>query len=65
MEFPVRCFSCGKVIGHLWKNYKEKIAAGEKPEQVFADLKIERYCCKRMFVGHIELVEDVLPYIRE
>jgi DNA-directed RNA polymerase subunit N len=65
MEFPVRCFSCGKVIGHLWKNYKEKITAGENPEKVFEDLGIKRYCCRRMFIGHVELVEDVIPYIRE
>ncbi|MEM4295717.1 MAG: DNA-directed RNA polymerase subunit N [Candidatus Anstonellales archaeon] len=65
MEFPVRCFSCGKVLAHLWKHYKEKVNAGEKPEQVFDDLGIKRYCCRRMFLGHVELMDDIIPYIRE
>ncbi|OCF35318.1 hypothetical protein I316_02864 [Kwoniella heveanensis BCC8398] len=25
---PVRCFSCGKVIGNLWDSYLELLAAG-------------------------------------
>jgi hypothetical protein len=25
---PVRCFSCGKVIGNLWESYVELLAAG-------------------------------------
>jgi len=29
MIIPVRCFSCGKPIGHLWKEYKRRVAAGE------------------------------------
>ena len=22
MEVPVRCFTCGKVVGHLWERYQ-------------------------------------------
>ena len=25
---PVRCFSCGKVVGNLWEAYLELLAAG-------------------------------------
>jgi DNA-directed RNA polymerase subunit N (RpoN/RPB10) len=25
MIFPVRCFTCNKVLGHLWNPYKEKL----------------------------------------
>jgi DNA-directed RNA polymerase I, II, and III subunit RPABC5 len=28
---PIRCFSCGKVIGNLWESYVELLAA-EVPE---------------------------------
>ena len=65
MEFPIRCFSCGKVVGHLWEKYKELVASGVEPKEAFAKLGVERYCCRRMFVGHVELNEEVLPYIRE
>ncbi|MFH1066162.1 MAG: DNA-directed RNA polymerase subunit N, partial [Nanoarchaeota archaeon] len=26
---PIRCFSCGKPIGHLWEEYKTRVAKGE------------------------------------
>ena len=33
MIFPIRCFSCGKVIGDCWSKYLEIIAEEEKNEQ--------------------------------
>jgi DNA-directed RNA polymerase subunit N len=64
MEFPVRCFSCGKVIGHLWEKYKKKVNEKESPEKVLNELGLERYCCRRMFISHVELIEDIIPYQR-
>ena len=39
MLIPVRCWSCGKVVAHLYKNYTERTTAGEDPEEVLDDLK--------------------------
>jgi DNA-directed RNA polymerase I, II, and III subunit RPABC5 len=25
MIIPIRCFTCNKVVGHLWEEYQEKI----------------------------------------
>jgi len=33
MIIPVRCFSCGKPIGHLWEDYKKRVSSGEKPQK--------------------------------
>ena len=30
MIIPVRCFSCGKPIAHLWETYIEKVQEGYK-----------------------------------
>jgi DNA-directed RNA polymerase subunit N len=57
MIIPVRCFSCGKPIGHLWEDYKKRVAAGEIPKKVLEDLGLERYCCKAMFLGQTDLIE--------
>ena len=65
MEVPIRCFTCGKVIGHLWKPYKELLKQGKKPEEAFEELGIKRYCCRRMFIGYVELNKEVLPYLRD
>lgn len=59
---PVRCFTCGKVIGGLWEEYKERRDAGEDPGEVLDDLGVERYCCRRMFLTHLEIVDKFVPY---
>lgn len=57
MIIPVRCFSCGKPIGHLWEEFKKRIAEGEKPAKVFSEIGLERYCCRSVFLGQVDLLE--------
>lgn len=57
MIIPIRCFSCGKPIGHLWQKFKERVAKGEDPKKVLDDLGLERYCCRAIFLGHVDLLE--------
>jgi DNA-directed RNA polymerase subunit N len=63
MEFPVRCFTCGSVIGHLYGPYKDGIKE-KKVEAVLDELGVDRYCCRRMFLSHVDLVDRVLRYPR-
>lgn len=57
MIIPVRCFSCGKPIGQLWEDYKERVKAGEDRKKIFDSLEIERYCCRGVFLGHVDLMD--------
>ena len=59
MIIPIRCFSCGKPIAHLWEQYKKKIEEGEDSKTVLDRLELERYCCRAMFLGQADLVELV------
>lgn len=59
---PVRCFTCGKVIASSWEEFKRRKEAGEDPAIVLDDLGITRYCCRRMLLTHVELVDVVSPY---
>ncbi len=34
MIIPIRCFSCGKPVGHLWEEFEAKVAAGENKKKV-------------------------------
>ncbi|MHC1604842.1 MAG: DNA-directed RNA polymerase subunit N [Candidatus Methanofastidiosia archaeon] len=61
MIIPIRCFTCGKPIGHLYKKYKERIVE-EEPRKVLDDMGIERYCCRRMFLAHVDLIDEVLEF---
>jgi len=65
MMIPVRCFTCGKVIGEHWEEFTTRAASHdgeEDPEAVLDDLGLERHCCRRMFVAHTDLVDVVSPY---
>lgn len=59
MIIPVRCFSCGKPIAHLWEEFKQRTEAGETPQNVLNSLDVERFCCRSMFLGQTDLVELV------
>ena len=59
---PVRCWSCGKVIAHVYEQYKQAGDGGEDPQSTLDDLGIERYCCRRMFVGQVDLIDDIAPF---
>ncbi len=63
MEFPVRCFSCGAVIGDLYEGYKEALKT-KTPEQALNDVGLDRYCCRRMFISHVDIVDRVSRYPR-
>ena len=59
---PVRCGSCGKVIAHVYEQYKQAVDGGEDPQSTLDDLGIKRYCCRRMFVGQVDLIDDIAPF---
>ena len=73
MIIPVRCFSCGKVIGSVYgefkkryEEYKKTVEAGqtpkENPKQILDSLGLDRYCCRRMILSHVDLLKDASPY---
>ena len=62
MLIPVRCWSCGKVVAHVYDQFKNAVDTGEDASKVLDDLGLERYCCRRMYVGHIELIDEVSPF---
>ena len=57
MIIPIRCFSCGKPIAHLYEEFKERTNKGDNKKKILDDLKLERYCCRAMFHGHVDLID--------
>ncbi|MCD6368699.1 MAG: DNA-directed RNA polymerase subunit N [Thermoproteales archaeon] len=62
MIIPVRCFTCGAVIGDKWEEFARRVARGEDPGKVLDSLGITRYCCRRMILSHVELIDEILRY---
>jgi len=59
---PVRCFTCGAPLGHLWEEFKRRVEAGEPPAKVLDDLGVKRYCCRRMLLTSVTYIEEVALY---
>lgn len=55
MIIPIRCISCGKPVAHLWEPYKEGLQKGEDRKKLMDELGLERYCCRALFLGHVDL----------
>lgn len=62
MIIPVRCLSCGKPVGHLYEEFKQRVEKGEDPEKVLDDLGLERYCCRGLFISHVDLIDTVAEF---
>ena len=54
---PIRCLSCGKPVSAVFKEYTERVVAGENSKDVLDDLGLTRYCCRRMLISHVETWE--------
>ena len=51
------------VIGHLYEDYKA-LAKEKSPEVALNEVGVHRYCCRRMFISHVDLVGTVTKYLR-
>ncbi|RLE55743.1 MAG: DNA-directed RNA polymerase subunit N [Candidatus Methanomethylicota archaeon] len=60
MIVPVRCFTCGALIGDKYEEFIKRVKEGEDPGKVLDSLGVKRYCCRRMLLSHVELVDEVI-----
>jgi len=62
MIVPIRCFSCGKVTGDLWEKYMTLLSDGAEEADALDAVGLQRYCCRRMILTHVDLIEKLLKY---
>lgn len=60
--FPVRCFTCGKITGKYEHKYNEKVKEGQNKAEILDELGMMRYCCRRMFLTYVNIVDKLLQY---
>jgi DNA-directed RNA polymerase I, II, and III subunit RPABC5 len=61
MIIPVRCFTCSKVIGNKWETYSAEISKpGSTPQLVLDAMGLKRYCCRRMLLSHVNIIDNLL-----
>lgn len=57
----MRCPSCGKPVSHLWEEYKQRVEK-EEVVKVLDSLGLKRYCCRALFMGHVDLIDTVAKF---
>ena len=58
MILPVRCFTCGKVVGNKWRAFCYLRKRGTVKDAL-DELRLRRYCCRIMFLCHFELPPQI------
>ncbi|MHA2378614.1 MAG: DNA-directed RNA polymerase subunit N [Candidatus Thorarchaeota archaeon] len=62
MIIPVRCFTCGKVVADKFEQFKRQVRDGEDPAIVLDNLGLHRYCCRRMLLSHIDIIDSFMAF---
>ncbi len=62
MIIPIRCFTCGKPIAQDWDEYSKQVSNGESLKKILDSLGYGRYCCRRMFLSHSEIIDEIMRF---
>jgi DNA-directed RNA polymerase subunit N len=61
---PIRCFTCGKLLGDKFAEFGERVGRGEDPKQVLDDLGLKRYCCRATMLTSIDAMDEIAKFKR-
>lgn len=59
MIIPIRCYSCGKPVAHLYEEYLEKVKSGKSKKTALDEVGLKRYCCRALFMGHVDAIDTI------
>ena len=62
MIIPVKCFTCNKVVGNKWESYLKMQETCKDNDAILDKLGLTRYCCRRMLLTHVEVIDSLLNY---
>ena len=62
MIIPVRCFTCGKVLGQVYERYLFLLDQKKTEAEALEELGLRRYCCRRVVLSTVPLIDKLLKY---
>jgi DNA-directed RNA polymerase subunit N len=62
MMIPIRCYTCGKTIAQFYDEFIQGLNEGKEAKALLDSFGFTRYCCRRMLITHVELIDDILTF---
>lgn len=62
MSLPVRCFTCGYPIGQYEQKFINLLESKGDQEKAVKAMNMKQYCCQRMFLGYVNIAEQLLLF---
>ncbi len=62
MLVPIRCFTCGGLVGDKYEEFANNKDGDESPSNILDDLGLKRYCCRRTILSTVEFIDQMMPY---
>ncbi|MHA2405303.1 MAG: DNA-directed RNA polymerase subunit N [Candidatus Hermodarchaeia archaeon] len=62
MIIPIRCFTCGRLVADKWEEYSRRVRQGEDSTAVLDSMGLKRYCCRRMLLSHVDIIDSILQF---
>jgi len=59
---PIRCLTCGKLLGDKYEEFERRVARGEDVGRVLDEMGMMRYCCRRMLLTSVDLTDEILRF---
>ena len=60
--FPIRCYTCNSVLADKHVTYSEGLRTGKAASAMLDKLDVQRMCCRRMFLGFVDLTAEQIHY---
>ena len=64
MLVPIRCYSCGKPIGHLYEAVHAESKGRKDAKAALDKFGVERPCCRAALLGSVDLQKEVAVFKR-
>lgn len=61
---PVRCITCGKLLGDKFEEFERRIKEGDDPKRVLDDLGVKRYCCRTTMLTSVDATDEIAKFKR-
>ena len=61
MIVPVRCYTCGKVLGNKWGTYVA-LCQTEGRKIALDKVGLTRWCCRSVMLTHRDMIDELLRH---